>query len=76
MEAGLSQSAWPMRLQVKLRFSFSAVGRNVPASAASSGRHDLARRDDPAKTNQAYEIEAAEKARPLFRVTITSRDAR
>src|SRR5580692_1808912 len=31
---------------------------------------------DPAKTNQAYEIEAAEKARPLFRVTITSRETR
>ena len=31
---------------------------------------------DPAKTSQAYEIEPAEKAKPLFRVTITSRDAR
>ena len=31
---------------------------------------------DPAKTSQAYEIEAAEKAKPLFRVTITSRNTR
>jgi enterochelin esterase-like enzyme len=31
---------------------------------------------DPAKTSQAYEMEAAEKAKPLFRVTITSRETR
>jgi enterochelin esterase family protein len=29
---------------------------------------------DPAKTSQTYEIDPAEKARPLFRVNITSRD--
>jgi enterochelin esterase-like enzyme len=31
---------------------------------------------DPAKTSQAYTMEPEEKAKPLFRVTITSRDAR
>jgi enterochelin esterase-like enzyme len=31
---------------------------------------------DPGKTTQTYETEPAEKAKPLFRVTITSRDAR
>jgi enterochelin esterase-like enzyme len=30
---------------------------------------------DPAKTAQTYEIEPSEKAKPLFRVSITSRDA-
>ena len=30
---------------------------------------------DPARTTQTYEIDPAEKAKPLFRVTITSRDA-
>ncbi len=30
---------------------------------------------DPAKTTQTYEIEPAEKAKPLFRVSITNRDA-
>jgi hypothetical protein len=30
---------------------------------------------DPAKTSQAYEMEASEKSKPLFRVTITSREA-
>jgi enterochelin esterase-like enzyme len=30
---------------------------------------------DPAKTSQTYEIEPSEKAKPLFRVSITSRDA-
>lgn len=29
---------------------------------------------DPAKTAQTYEMETSEKAKPLFRVTITSRD--
>jgi enterochelin esterase-like enzyme len=36
----------------------------------------LWREYDPSKTTRTYEIEPAEKARPLFRVTITSRDAR
>ncbi len=31
---------------------------------------------DPAMTSQAYEMEAAEKAKPLFRVTITRREER
>ena len=31
---------------------------------------------DPAKTSQTYEMEAAEKGRPLFRVTLTSRETR
>jgi enterochelin esterase-like enzyme len=30
---------------------------------------------DPAKTEQTYEMEPAEKAKPLFRVSITNRDA-
>jgi len=30
---------------------------------------------DPAKTSQTYEMEASEKSKPLFRVTITSREA-
>ena len=30
---------------------------------------------DPAKTEQIYEMEPAEKAKPLFRVTVTNRDA-
>ena len=30
---------------------------------------------DPAKTSQTYEMEASEKTKPLFRVTITSREA-
>jgi enterochelin esterase family protein len=30
---------------------------------------------DPAKTSQTYEIDPAEKAKPLFRVSITNRDA-
>ncbi len=30
---------------------------------------------DPAKTDQAYEMEPAEKAKPLFRVAIVNRDA-
>jgi enterochelin esterase-like enzyme len=30
---------------------------------------------DPSKTEQAYEIDPAEKAKPLFRVSITNRDA-
>jgi enterochelin esterase-like enzyme len=29
---------------------------------------------DPAKTSQAYEIESAEKSKPLFRVAVTNRD--
>jgi enterochelin esterase-like enzyme len=29
---------------------------------------------DPAKTEQAYEMEASEKSKPLFRVSVTSRD--
>jgi enterochelin esterase-like enzyme len=29
---------------------------------------------DPAKTEQTYEMEPAEKAKPLFRVTVTNRD--
>jgi len=29
---------------------------------------------DPAKTSQTYAIDPAEKAKPLFRVSITSRD--
>ena len=31
---------------------------------------------DPAKTSQTYEIDPAEKTKPLFRVAIVSRDAR
>jgi enterochelin esterase-like enzyme len=31
---------------------------------------------DPARTSQTYEMEPAEKAKPLFRVTITSRETR
>ena len=31
---------------------------------------------DPAKTSQTYEMEPVEKAKPLFRVTITSRETR
>jgi enterochelin esterase-like enzyme len=30
---------------------------------------------DPAKTEQAFEMEAAEKAKPAFRVTVTNRDS-
>ena len=30
---------------------------------------------DPAKTSQTYEMEPSEKAKPLFRVSITNRDA-
>jgi enterochelin esterase-like enzyme len=30
---------------------------------------------DPAKTSQTFEIEPAEKSKPVFRVTVTSRDA-
>jgi enterochelin esterase family protein len=30
---------------------------------------------DPAKTDQTYEMEPAEKAKPLFRVTVSNRDA-
>lgn len=30
---------------------------------------------DPAKTEQAYEMEPAERAKPLFRVSVTNRDA-
>jgi enterochelin esterase-like enzyme len=30
---------------------------------------------DPAKTSQTYEIEPAEKAKPLFRVTVANRDS-
>jgi enterochelin esterase family protein len=31
---------------------------------------------DSAKTTQAYEIEAAEKSKPLFRVAVANRDVR
>jgi enterochelin esterase family protein len=31
---------------------------------------------DPAKTQQVYEMEASEKAKPLFRISIVSRDAK
>jgi enterochelin esterase family protein len=30
---------------------------------------------DPAKTSQEYKMDPIEKEKPLFRVTITSRDA-
>jgi enterochelin esterase family protein len=30
---------------------------------------------DPGKTTQAYEMEATEKAKPLFRVSVVNRDA-
>jgi enterochelin esterase family protein len=30
---------------------------------------------DPAKTTQTFEIDAAEKSKPTFRVTVTNRDA-
>jgi enterochelin esterase family protein len=29
---------------------------------------------DPAKTAQTYEIEPSEKAKPIFRVSVTNRD--
>jgi enterochelin esterase family protein len=31
---------------------------------------------DPAKTEQVYEMEASEKAKPVFRISIVNRDAR
>ena len=30
---------------------------------------------DPAKTEQTYQMEEAERAKPVFRVSITNRDA-
>jgi len=30
---------------------------------------------DPNKTSQAFEIDAAEKSKPIFRVSVSNRDA-
>ena len=47
------------------------AGLDLPESLAW-----LWRDYDPKKTSQDYQMEAGEKEKPLFRVTITSRDAR
>jgi hypothetical protein len=69
------------RIEVeKLRFHLSfGQGTHNPGHGAAESPAEMTwlwRVYDLAKTTQAYEIDPAEKARPLFRVAIVSRDAR
>lgn len=59
------------------RFSFGRGTHNSGHGAAEFPEEMvwLWRDYDAAKTEQAYEIDPAEKAKPLFRVSITNRDA-
>src|ERR1700728_4759603 len=80
--------SWPMAnirmadaLRLKIydfHFSFGQGTHNTSHGAAEFPAEMiwLWRDYDPAKTSQAYEIDPAEKAKPLFRVVIVSRDAR
>ena len=58
-------------------FSFSKGTHNSGHGAAEFPEEMiwLWRDYDPAKTEQTYEMDAAEKAKPLFRVAIVNRDA-
>ena len=58
-------------------FSFAKGTHNSAHGAAEFPEQMiwLWRDYDPAKTSQTYEIDPAEKAKPLFRVSITNRDA-
>jgi hypothetical protein len=54
------------------------VGMHAIAQGALDLPESLAwlwRDYDPAKATHAYEMEEAEKAKPMFRVTVTNRDA-
>ena len=58
-------------------FSFG-VGGHSPVQGSSELPESLAwlwRDYDPAKTSQEFHMDAAEKEKPFFRVTITNRDA-
>ena len=60
-------------------FHFSyGKGTHSPAHGAAEFPTEMIwlwRDYDPAKTEQKFEIQAAEKARPIFRVSVTNRDA-
>jgi len=58
-------------------FSFSKGSHNSAHGAASFRPRwcGFWRDYDPAKTGQTYEMEPSEKAKPLFRVSITNREA-
>ncbi len=54
------------------------VGMHAIAQGALDLPESLAwlwRDYDPSKTAQSYEMEEAEKAKPVFRVTVTNRDS-
>jgi enterochelin esterase-like enzyme len=79
--------SWPMA-NIRMANALKLKGYDFHFSFGS-GTHDsgqgaaefpaemmwLWRDYDPAKTEQAYEMEPAEKAKPVFRVTVTNRDA-
>jgi len=59
-------------------FSFGQ-GQHSPAYGATQFPEEMIwlwRDYDPAKTSQTFEMEPSEKAKPLFRVSITNRDAK
>ena len=63
----------------KYDFHFSfGKGQHSPAYGATQFPEEMIwlwRDYDPAKTSQVFEMEPSEKAKPLFRVSITNRDA-
>jgi enterochelin esterase family protein len=85
---GSRYGSWPLanvRMATALKlagydFHFSfGTGTHNSAGAAAELPAELIwlwREYDPAKTEQAYEIEASEKAKPLFRISIVNRDAK
>jgi enterochelin esterase family protein len=85
---GSRYGSWPLanvRMATALKlagydfhFSFGTGTHNSAGGAAELPAELiwLWREYDPAKTEQAYEIEASEKAKPLFRISIVNRDAK
>ena len=78
---------WPLAnlrmanaLKAKSTTSISAYGKGTHNSAHGAAEFPaemiwLWRDYDPAKTSQTYEIEPSEKSKPIFRVSVTNRDA-
>ena len=58
-------------------FSFGKGGHNSAGGAVEFPAEMiwLWRDYDPGKTEQIFELEASERAKPVFRVSVTNRDA-
>jgi enterochelin esterase-like enzyme len=64
-------------MEYDFRFSFGKGTHNAGHGAAEFPQEMiwLWRDYDPSKTSQTYEIEPSEKSKPIFRVSVTNRDA-